>query len=261
MAAVRLICWREDLAKEHARFLETAGFQVDASTLNPPGIVSHLRTISPEAVIIDLDRLPSHGREVAVALRGSKATRHIPILFAGGAPEKVERIRDELPDAFFSDWKHVASALKKALKAPPADPIRPTAHMERYRGSSLVTKLGLKPAMKVALIGAPEGFAETLGELPDGVQLQTRLTPQTKLALWFVRSRAELERELEYLSAWLDDASSIWIIHPKQSGKYPADFNQRDVRAAGLRAGLVDYKVCAVDADWSGLKFARKKAR
>jgi hypothetical protein len=37
------------------------------------------------------------------------------------------------------------------------------------------------------------------------------------------------------------------------------DFKQNDVRAAGLAAGLVDYKVCAVDADWSGLKFARKK--
>jgi hypothetical protein len=37
------------------------------------------------------------------------------------------------------------------------------------------------------------------------------------------------------------------------------DFNQNDVRAAGLTVGLVDYKVCAVDADWSGLKFTQKK--
>jgi 6-phosphofructokinase 1 len=42
--------------------------------------------------------------------------------------------------------------------------------------------------------------------------------------------------------------------------RYKVDFNQNDVRRAGLAAGLVDYKVCAVDSDWSGLKFARKQA-
>jgi hypothetical protein len=50
------------------------------------------------------------------------------------------------------------------------------------------------------------------------------------------------------------------MIYPKQAGQYKVDFNQNDVRRAGLAAGLVDYKVCAVDADWSGLKFTRKKS-
>src|SRR5437870_10688499 len=85
------------------------------------------------------------------------------------------------------------------------------------------------------------------------------MTSRTKLALWFVRSRQELEMETELLSARLPEGASIWIIHPKKTGRYRVDFNQNDVRAAGLAAGLVDYKVCAVDEDWSGLKFARKK--
>jgi len=232
---------------------------VDASPLNPSGGIGQLRAIDPAAVLIDLDRLPSHGREVAVAIRQSKAMRHIPIVFAGGAEEKVARIRQELPDAVFTDWNRIVPALKKAMKNPPAEPVQPVAHMQRYAGSSLVKKLGFSPGIKAALLGAPEEFVEKLGELPDGVELQTKMTSRSKLAIWFVRSRQELERETEYMSARLPEGAAIWIVHPKQTSRYKVDFNQIDVRAAGLAAGLVDYKVCAVDEDWSGLKFTRKK--
>jgi CheY-like chemotaxis protein len=260
MSVVRLVCWNEDLARERSRILKEAGIPVDSAPLHAPGLLRHLRANLPAAVLIDLDRLPSHGREVAVALRNSKSTRHIPIVFAGGLEEKVEKIRRELPDAFFTDWKKVAPALKRALKNAPADPVRPPAHMERYAGSSLVKKLGFAPKMRAALLGAPEDFQEKLGELPEGVEIESKVTRQTKLAIWFVRSRQELEREIEYFSARLPEGSSLWIVHPKQTSRYRTDFNQNDVRAAGLAAGLVDYKVCAVDADWSGLKFARKKS-
>jgi hypothetical protein len=261
MPMVRLICWKQDLATERARALEEVGFHVDASPLNPSGLIGHFRANLPAAVLIDLDRLPSQGREVAVALRNSKTTRHIPLVFAGGVEEKVERIRQELPDAQFTGWNGVGRALKKALRNAPSEPVQPVAHMARYTGSSLIKKLGFAPDMKAALLGAPEDFAEKLAELPAGVELQTRLTRQTKLAIWFVRSRQELEAETEWLSARLPTGSSVWIVHPKQSGRYRVDFNQNDVRAAGLAAGLVDYKVCAVDADWSGLKFTQKKTR
>ena len=260
MPLVRLVCWNQDLARERARVIEEAGFHVDASPLDPGGLIGYFRASMPAAVLIDLDRLPSHGREVAVALRNSKVTRHVPIVFAGGQEEKVQRIRQELPDAQFTGWNGVARALKKALRGAPAEPVQPVTHMQRYAGSSLVKKLGFTPRTKAVLLGAPEDFAEKLGELPEGVEIQTRLGRQTKLAIWFVRSRYELELETELLSARLPVGSSVWIVHPKQTGRYKVDFNQNDVRAAGLAAGLVDYKVCAVDADWSGLKFTHTKA-
>lgn len=259
MPVVRLVCWKQDLARERATALEAAGIHVDASPLNPSGMIGQFKANLPRAVVIDLDRLPSHGREVAVVLRNSKTTRRIPIVFAGGVQEKVERIRHELPDAFFTDWKRVVPTLNKALKNAPAEPIQPPAPMERYTGSSLTRKLGFKAKMKAALLGAPEGFEEKLGELPEGVELQSKMTTRTEMAVWFVHSRYELEGEIEYVVTRLPEGSSIWIVHPKQSGRYKVDFNQNDVRAAGLAVGLVDYKVCAVDEDWSGLKFARKK--
>jgi hypothetical protein len=175
--------------------------------------------------------------------------------------EKAARIRQELPDAIFTDWQGVARALKQALKNPPAEPVRPAAHMERYAGSSLVKKLGFRPKMQAALLGAPEDFEEKLGDLPPDAGVQDKITKNTQMAIWFVRSRRELEAETEYVSARLPESGSLWIIHPKQAGRYKVDFNQNDVRAAGFAAGLVDYKVCAVDADWSGLKFARRRSR
>src|SRR5579864_1441016 len=130
--SVRLVSWKPELAKERARFLKEAGIRVDASPLNTGGVIGQFRAKMPAAVVIDLDRLPSHGREVAAALRQSKTTRHLPIVFAGGIEEKVERIRRELPDAFFTDWKKAGAALKKALKNAPTQPVQPIGHMERY---------------------------------------------------------------------------------------------------------------------------------
>jgi CheY-like chemotaxis protein len=260
MASIRLVCWNPGLARERARVLRDAGFSVDALTLSTSGLIGQFRDRRPAAVLIDLDRLPSYGREVAIVLRNSKSTRYIPIVFAGGIAEKVDRVRRELPDAVFTDWKKVAGALKKAMKRAPAEPVQPVAYMQRYARSSLVKKLGFKPGMKVAVLAAPDDFEETLGELPEGVELQPRVTRGTALAIWFVRSRRELRVELEYLIARLPDRSGVWIVHPKQTGRYRVDFNQRDVMAFGLAAGASACKVCAVDADWSGLMFRGKKA-
>ena len=260
MAAIRLVCWNQDLARERARLLRDAGISVDASPLETSGLIGHFRRKSPAAVLIDLDRIPSHGREVAIVLRNSKSTRYIPIVFAGGLAEKVERVRRELPDATFTDWKKVATALKKAMKRGPAEPVQPLAHMQRYARSSLVKKLGFKSGMKVAVLAAPDDFEEKLGELPEGVELQPKMTRETAIAIWFVRSRGELSAELEYLIARLPDRSGVWVVHPKQAGRYRVDFNQRDVVATGVAAGLAICKVCAVDANWSGLMFRRKKS-
>lgn len=256
--AVRLVCWNEDLAKERAKILKEAGISVDASPLKPAGLIRNFRENPPEAVIIDLDRLPSHGREVAVALRTSKATRHLPLVLAGGAKEKVTPIRRELPDAEFTDWAGAARAVKRALKRAPQDPVLPVAHMERYAGSGLAKKLGIAARSVVALLNAPEDFEITIDDLPEDVSFESAVSPRANLVLWFVRSRRELE-ETQFLTARLPQGAGLWIAHPKQTGPTKTDFNQNDVRAAGLAAGLVDYKVCSVDASWSGLKFARRR--
>src|SRR5262249_39776860 len=135
MPVVRLVSWKEDLAREKGRLLEDAGITVDASPLKTASM-AQFRDNPPSAVLIDLDRLPAHGRQVPPALHTSKYPRFIPIVFAGGLEEKVARIRQDLPDAFFTDWKHVVSVVNKALKTKPVNPVQPPPHMQRYAGSS-----------------------------------------------------------------------------------------------------------------------------
>jgi hypothetical protein len=260
MPQIRLVCWDADKARGHARVLKKAGFTVDASPMRNSRLIGQFRDKPPRVVLIDLDRMPSHGRAVAFVLRGSKSTAHIPIVFAGGAEDKVKVAREQVPVALFTDWPRVASAIKKAMKSPP--PMltgAPKSYMQQYTGSSLVKKLGFKPDMRTALLGAPEGFEDQLIDLPEGVEFENRIGPQAHMVIWFVRSLHELARETEYVSARLPQGASVWIVYPKQTSRFKVDFNQSDVRAVALAAGLVDYKICAVDSDWTGLKFSRKR--
>ena len=233
---------------------------MDASPLSTSRLIGQFRDKPPAVILIDLDRLPSHGRAVAVMLRSAKSTGHLPIVFAGGLPDKVQRAREQVPGALFTDWSGVAATLKKALRRP-AVPVAGKSYMQHYAGSSLVKKLGFKPAMRTALLAAPEGFEDQLVDLPEGVEFETKVSPQTKMAIWFVRSLRELATETDYLSVRLPQGASLWIVYPKQTSRFKVDFHQNDVRAVGLAAGLVDYKICAVDSDWTGLKFGRKREK
>lgn len=258
---VRLICWNDELAQQRAKEIAKLGYRVEASSLRgSSAFISHIRNLNPAVVVIDLDRLPSHGREVAIALRGSKTTRYIPVVIAGGVEEKVARLRADLPDAVFTSWGKLAGTLKKSLASSPIEPMQLTPHMQRWHNSPLTRKLGFSANMKVALIGGSEdGMEEIIGELPEGASLSSRIISGTQLVLYVVHSLRELAGAVDHAKAHLPEGASFWAIHPKTSAKLHTDFNQNDVRNLALGRGFVDYKVCAVDSQWSGLKFARRR--
>jgi hypothetical protein len=257
MQTIKLISWDEDVDRKAAT-LKRRGLRVNAAPLiTTSGVVGELARLSPAALVLDLDRLPSHSREIAVALRSSKSARHIPVLFAGGLPEKIERVRAVLPDASFACWAEAPRALTALLQQPPSTPaILPPRD---FSTTPLVKKLGIAGDMQIALIAAPDGFEELLGELPDGVSFTTRIDSKSDLALCFIRSLEDLAATLDLLTLRLPKQASVWIVHPKRSGKHTVDFNQNHVRDHALAVGLVDYKVCSIDSDWSALKFAWRK--
>src|SRR5258706_10089021 len=156
MLKVRLISWDETSRTAHARVLKAANIPTDASPFQHGKLITRLR--DSLAVLIDLDHRPSHGHAVAVLMRSSKSARHVPIVFAGGSEDKVDRIRREFPHAFYTEWTNVVSTLKKALSKPPTVPARVMSYMERYGGSRLVKKLYFKPKTKKTLLKAPEGL-------------------------------------------------------------------------------------------------------
>jgi CheY-like chemotaxis protein len=260
MPRVRLIHWNAAEAEERIAGLRAAGYDVEhEAKISPEGFRSW-RTNPPAAFVIDLTRMPSHGREVALTLRITKSTRNIPLVFVEGEPEKVERIKTHLPDAVYTTWGRIRGSLKKAISKPPSDPVVPESNLAGYSGTPLPGKLGIKPRSTVALIGAPKDFERTLGELPEGVKLKKQARGGYDLIIWFVRLRAELHDRIVQMGELAGDGG-LWIAWPKQASGVASDLTQNVVRETGLASGLVDYKVCAIDATWSGLKFTRRKPK
>jgi hypothetical protein len=124
-----------------------------------------------------------------------------------------------------------------------------------YSGTPLVRKLGIKPEGRLGLIGAPEGFDQTLGELPPGVRVRRRLGGQPfDVIVAFHARGADLERRLPALVAALDPAGGLWLAWPKRASGVATDLTDDVVRVLGLASGLVDNKVCAIDHVWSALR-------
>jgi hypothetical protein len=123
-----------------------------------------------------------------------------------------------------------------------------------YSGTPLPRKLGIKPGSKVSFPEAPESFAGTLGELPDGVRFAGEGETGLDLVVFFVRSEAELRAGFSRWAAAITPAGMLWIAWPKKASGVRTDLTEDVVRKVALENGLVDVKVAAIDATWSGLK-------
>jgi hypothetical protein len=259
MSRIVLIHWNPAEAEKCANVLSAGGHEVERLQAQSGAALRTLREKPPAAFVIDLSRVPSHGTASGVFLRQQKATRHVPIIFVAGAPDKVARVRTLLPDAVYSDWQRVLVDVALAISHHVANPVVPGT-MDGYSGTPLVRKLGIKPGSCVALLRAPKGFEEKLDDLPDGVSIRRRAAGRPDLILLFASSKSELEKHLPAAQALLGDRGGIWMVWPKKSSGLSADLSENMVRAAGLASGLVDYKICAIDQTWSGLLFARRRA-
>jgi hypothetical protein len=131
--------------------------------------------------------------------------------------------------------------------------------MAGYSGTPLAKKLGIKPDAVVALLGAPSGFERTLDGLPTGVRFTTRAAGAPDLIVWFTTSRQLLDRRMADVARLIAEGRGLWVAWPKKASGVKTDLTENLIRDVGLAEGLVDYKVCAIDATWSGLKFARRR--
>lgn len=258
MHNIRLIHWKTAEARNRIVALRDAGYRVAYEEFSP-AVIRKMRERPPDAVVIDLTRLPAQGRDVAIAVRQYKPLRTTPIVFVDGEPSKVERIQRHLPDAVFTSWRRVRGALKNAIAHPPKKPVIPESALAGYSGTPLVKKLGVKPDNLVALVGAPKRFEQTLGRLPHGVSLRHRVQGKRDLTIWFTQTKKDLNDRVERMAKIAGD--NLWIVWPKKTSELASDLTQAEVRKVGLAIGLVDYKVCAIDETWSGLKFTRRKSK
>jgi hypothetical protein len=253
-----LLHWNEAEAHERLGWLAEAGFSAYHLKDTGPLMLKQLREQSPAAFLIDLSRLPSHGREVAAALRSTKSTRTIPLVFVDGQPDKVERIRDFLPDAVYTSWEDIGPSLREAIAHPPAQPVKTQSSMDAYAGQPLLQKLSIKPGMLVGLLDAPPNFPNLFEALPEGAQLVEAGEDALDMLLWFVEDQDVLDRGITAVTH-KNDLRFLWIAWPKKGSPLHAGLTQPAVRQAGLSNGWVDYKICSIDSDWSALLFARRR--
>jgi len=173
-----------------------------------------LRENPPDAVVIDLARLPSQGQAVGIALREQKATRMVPLVFIEADPEKTARVRGLLPDAAFTTWPRIGAALRRALRHPSsskdATPSFPT-HSQVTPGTPLPKKLRIQEGSVVALVHAPEGFEAKLAPLPEGARVE-RSMGHADVILAFVKSTARRSgRELAALAREMQAGRTLWL--------------------------------------------------
>lgn len=124
-----------------------------------------------------------------------------------------------------------------------------------YSGTPLVQKLGIKPEMKVWLIGAPADYFQLLT-----VDISKQLIKNGKADFvhLFATSKKDLNRQFSQLVKKLPATAIIWISWYKKSAKIPTDITEDTIRGIVLPTGWVDVKVCAVNEVWSGLKIVKR---
>lgn len=127
--------------------------------------------------------------------------------------------------------------------------------MAGYSGTPLVKKLGVKEHSRLLLVNPPANFTDQLTGLPDGATFTTRIHDSIACAIVFVTTEAELNKQLARVIPRLAANGGLWLAWPKKAAKIPTDLDENIIRRIGLRTGLVDNKICAINEVWSGLRF------
>ena len=124
-----------------------------------------------------------------------------------------------------------------------------------YSGTPLVKKLGIKPGFQISLINEPEDYLSLLTGLPQGVKIHKNLNyADLDMVHLFVNSRGLYDHLLNQAKRAIKKSGTIWVSWPKKASAVPTDLTENIIRDTALEMGMVDVKVCAIDAVWSGLK-------
>lgn len=268
MPRLRLFHWNVAEAEAVLKLLREAKFEVDYSDQMIPGILRSLKVDPPAAVVIDLSRMPSHGREVAIALRGAKATRLLPIVFCDGDKEKVEALRKKLPDAAYTVRSKLIAAIHREIRRPRSSgsgtaPVVPAQMMERYGDRTAPEKLGIAAGSKLGLFALPKRAPAVLNQLPANVDLVEDELDQCGVVLCFAETVPGLQAALDQVRRLTAAGAGIktWVLWPKKSAAASGQgLTQQLIREQGALLGLVDYKICSVDAVWSGMLFTLRRS-
>jgi hypothetical protein len=127
-----------------------------------------------------------------------------------------------------------------------------------YSGTPLPKKLGIAEGSLLALIGAPKGVIDGL---PTGVRVKRQARGTADVVVAFFTQRRDFERRIAGLAQMIFPSGGLWIAWPKRASGLQSDMHEGVVREVALPLGLVDNKVCAINATWSGLRVVWRRER
>lgn len=137
---------------------------------------------------------------------------------------------------------------------------RGAAPIAGYSGTPLARKLGIVAGVRVHVVGGPADYESLLTPLPEGVRFAASVDETVDVVHLFCTRRADLERRLRSVLPKIRPDAAIWVSWPKKASREAPDITENTIREVALPLGLVDVKVCAVDATWSGLKLVVRVA-
>lgn len=251
---VILLHWKSSEIEELAGLLK--GFEVQKyAPVSGEGMKGLSAFAVPDALVVSLDRMPSHGHAVAWHYHSRTLTRHVPIVFAGGAADKVEKVREAMPFASYCSWTDVAKTVREAIAEPAAVPLSVPKAMPSNR--PMAVKLGLKPGMRVAWIGAPAELHRMVPGVDFEVDIAEEPDSRTEAAFWFVRSAEDVDEGLSWIVPRLrGPMPRLWVFYRKGKG-----VTWQGLSESAMVYGLAQFKILSLNPEWTGVGFgASRKA-
>ncbi len=245
MASVALIAWNPEEAERQTATLRALGHTVTPYSTMSSTILKELRALAPQALIIDLNQRPSTGMQLGLAIR------KVPIVFIAGDAEKTAKAKANVPAASYTTWKKLPALLKRVGSLAPST--SSGSPMDVYKDTPVTTKLGLDKARTIVAIDAPREFHHLL---PAHIEIVEEHV-HSDATFCFAHTPDELQARIEQLAV----RAPVWIAWPKRTGKAASPLNMYSVRDIAFSAGLVDYKICGIDKQWSAMLFTHRKQK
>ena len=128
-----------------------------------------------------------------------------------------------------------------------------------YSPNPLIKKLGIKEGYRCLVLNEPDHYVDLLEQIPSDTEFTDIPSGEFDFIHVFITKKQEFRQGWPDWKQSLKKTGMLWISWPKKTSELSTEIDGNYVRSEGLMGGLVDVKVCAVDKDWSGLKFMWRK--
>jgi hypothetical protein len=121
--------------------------------------------------------------------------------------------------------------------------------------SPLAKKLRLHTVRRLLLLNAPPGFLESLGDLPQDLQVEIKPAGTYDFVHLFVKDSTELRAQIDLALQAVEYDALLWISYPKGTSGVKTDLNRDTLWQAMKEKGVRPVTQVAVDEVWSALRF------